>query len=686
MDHVEGGFDLKASDRSEGNNRDNTSREVVQGLGFEAAGVQENPSSSSFVVEAGDPSVDACLYSADVVCSDSEYVECEVYTPASEQEILFQYDPDAVAVFPSSDEGPGVTADGAGVAFPDRSYIPVGDGSQNSYDVRLAWLVMESGSYNFEGLRIPVRSNWNTELLAQLLMGYEDAAVVDFLRYGWPVDRDPGCPIPDSWCDNHKGARDYPDVIDEFVHDGIREGYISGPHDSSPFGGLFITSPLNSCSKRSSSQRRILMDLSWPHDGSSVNAGLSRSWYLGDPVELRYPTVKTMVERIKSLGRGCLMFKRDLSKSFYQLPLCPSAYRLIGFIWRGKFYFKKVMPMGLTTACLAMQRTTLAIRHILNCAGYFLCPYIDDLGGCEEQHKAHMAYQCLGRVLRDVGAKESPEKAVPPTTCMEFLGNNLNSEDLTISVTPERLQELDVQLSEWQERLFVSRRQLESIIGKLQFCCNCVRSGRLFLNRLLNFLRRMERGPKYRVPTQARADLLWWKWYLPEFPSCSLMWLEQFQEPDAVVASDACLIGAGAVWFQGEQFYRCSFPDSIKDGSSICVLELWALILTLKVWHSELRNKAVVVNCDNQAVVELINSGRARDLKMQQGLREVCYLAATGGFEIFASHILGVDNRIPDLLSRWDLGHQYRQQFRDLKLGFTRRPVRRSLFEFSHPW
>lgn len=597
------------------------------------------------------PSSDLCIAFSEEVCGNTEYIECGEYTPSSDREILFQYDPEAAEMLADEFLEKGAVSQVRLKGCPSQVE------SSDDPDVRLAMLVISSNQYNFEGLQIPVGSNWNTELLEQLLVGYDDREVVTFLKYGWPVDRDHTIPIPDTWCGNHRGALDFPETIDEFIQDGLENGYISGPYDVSPFGNDFVTSPLNTRSKRSTNQRRILMDLSW-----------------------------TMIKRIKKLGRGCLMFKRDLSKSFYQLPLCPSSYRLIGFIWRGKFYFKKVMPMGLTTACLAMQRTTLAIRYILNSMGYFLCPYVDDLGGCEKPDIAWRAYLSLGRVLRDVGARESPEKAVQPTTNMEFLGNNLNSRDLTISVTSSRLSELGQQLEEWHGRRHASRQQLESIIGKLQFCCNCVRSGRLFLNRLLNFLRQMKRGPRYRIPLQAHADLQWWRVYLPQFPSSSLMWFEQFQDPDAIVASDACLEGAGGVWFLGKQFYRCTFPDVIKEGANICYLELWAIILMLKIWHTDLKNKAVVINCDNMAVVELINSGRARDVQMQQGLREVCFLAATGHFELFASHISGKTNRIPDLLSRWTMGEQYRRQFRELNLGFNRRTVRRSLFEYSHPW
>lgn len=341
--------------------------------------------------------------------------------------------------------------------------------------------------------------------------------------------------------------------------------------------------------------------------------------------------------------------------------------------------------MGLTSACYIMQRITLAFRYMHNMFGFYLCNYVDDLVGSEKEYDTAVdAYNTLGVMFDYLGVQESPEKAVPPTTEMEFLGNLLNSVHMMISVTPDRLQELERELEEWSVTINVTRRQLESIIGKLQFVCNCIRAGRLFLNRLLNFLRGTIRGRQYTMPLQAKKDIEWWRKALEKFPGTSLMWFESFEIPDAIIATDSSLQGAGGVC--GKQFYRIKYPLTFAQGCSIVHLELWALIIGIKIWLEQLKNKKVVVHCDNQAVAQLINSGRARDQILQQGLREVCYLAAVGEFEILAQFIPGVDNRLPDFLSRWSMGNQFRTAFRAAAPGFTRRPVRGSLLHYSHTW
>lgn len=618
---------------------------------------------------------------------DMDYWEHTDYAPVSEFEILFQYDPESVCGDRTL-EGEDLKVENNGDS------CLQGNEAANAQDINNARVVRATGKFNFQEARVPVKTKWNLELFEQLLTGYHDAQVVEFARYGWPVDRDDRVPLPKGTTRNHKGATDYPEAVNEHITRELELGALAGPFDDVPLEN-FVSSPINSRPKRNSDKKRIIMDLSWEPGGPSVNAGISKDRYLGEEVRLRYPTVRTLIKRIKELvHRGeeqILMYKRDWARAFSQLMLDPGCYHYIGFYWQGKYYFSKVVPMGLVSACLACQRTTSAVRYIMNNMGYYLCNYIDDMVSAEWSSVAWDSFQALGRLFRDLRIDESHEKAVEPTTCMEFVGNLLNTSNFTISVTEERRVELRAELQIWMERLTATRRQLESLVGKLQFVCNCVRSGRLFLNRLLNFLRGMRVGITYKVPLEALRDIRWWNHTLEIFEGTSLMWLESFEEPDVVVAADACMEAAGGTYSPGgsgevREFYRCQFPEHIRRNAAIAFLELWALILMLKIWGPVLRGKKVVAHCDNEAVANLVNSGRAREKNMQDGLREVCFLAAQWDFEIICRYLPGVQNRIPDLLSRWNKGEQHRRQFRQLVKGANRKAVRNSLFYYSHDW
>jgi hypothetical protein len=85
----------------------------------------------------------------------------------------------------------------------------------------------------------------------------------------------------------------------------------------------------------------------------------------------------------------------------------------------------------------------------------------------------------------------------------------------------------------------------------------------------------------------------------------------------------------------------------------------------LKAWGSNFSGKKIIINCDNLVTVRVINTGASRNKFLQSCLREICFIAAINNFDIKCRHISGSENRIPDLLSRWDLHVKFEQKFLD---------------------
>ena len=172
---------------------------------------------------------------------------------------------------------------------------------------------------------------------------------------------------------------------------------------------------------------------------------------------------------------------------------------------------------------------------------------------------------------------------------MEFLGNLVNSLEMTISVTPEKRAELNTELMKWVQKKHTSRRELESLIGKLQFAGNCVRPGRLFVSRLLKLLKGMKRNRTYQVTKMAQKDIRWWLQYMKHYSGVSILWMDHVPTPDRILASDACLPAAGGNI--NDQVFVVKLPKHIRHNSQIVHLEGWPLIITLKVWGPKLKGK-----------------------------------------------------------------------------------------------
>ena len=369
------------------------------------------------------------------------------------------------------------------------------------------------GVPNFLGARVAVPTSLNVSLWRSLLSEYSDPEVCEFLEFGWPINFDysrRGVLLSREFR-NHTGALDFPAAVDSYLSTELMFGSVCGPFARNPFSvGHMAVSPLNSVPKPDSDERRFILDLSWPA-GSSVNDGISKDFYLGQPVTLRYPTVDDIAERIVQFGSGCLLYKRDLKRAYRQLPVDPYDYPLLGYSWRDQLYFDVHLPMGLRSAAMACQRVTNAVCFMLSQYGCDVLSYLDDFMGVSAPPTAFQHYALCGSLLAALGLQESSHKACPPSTQMTCLGVLFDTVALTMSVTPERLNQLqDELLPMWLAKKSATKTELQSLIGKLSFVSKCVRPGRLFLTRILDTLRSLRRNHhRIKLTAEFRKDIHW---------------------------------------------------------------------------------------------------------------------------------------------------------------------------------
>ena len=145
-----------------------------------------------------------------------------------------------------------------------------------------------------------------------------------------------------------------------------------------------------------------------------------------------------------------------------------------------------------------------------------------------------------------------------------------------------------------------------------------------------------------------------------------------------------------AVGGRKREYFHEPFPEFITSDPFLHInaFELLTIVVALRLWGASLKGQRIRINCDNQVSVRVMTTGRSRDPFLQACLREICFLAAIHELEIRAVHLAGVTNRLPDLLSRWDLSERVRAEFRNRTshLVTSRCHVSKSMFKFSHTW
>jgi hypothetical protein len=78
--------------------------------------------------------------------------------------------------------------------------------------------------------------------------------------------------------------------------------------------------------------------------------------------------------------------------------------------------------------------------------------------------------------------------------------------------------------------------------------------------------------------------------------------------------TDARLLGLGGVFHDNgcTKMFHCAIPAS-WSGHHICIYELLAIFIGLRVWGPILQDKRLLLQCDNSSSVILINTGRCHD-------------------------------------------------------------------------
>ena len=182
-----------------------------------------------------------------------------------------------------------------------------------------------------------------------------------------------------------------------------------------------------------------------------------------------------------------------------------------------------------------------------------LVVYLDDfLVMAESRDACAEALSVLIQLLRKLGFAIHWGKVVDPTMKITFLGIDLDSITMSLWLPSDKLIMLKQELQGFLFQKQATRRQLQSIAGRLSWAAGVVKGGRVFLRRLFNQIRMLRHNAHRTILTgEVRKDLLWWSHFLETFNGKSVI-LDEV--PIEAVFTDACDEAAGGV-FGRDWFY-----------------------------------------------------------------------------------------------------------------------------------
>ena len=117
----------------------------------------------------------------------------------------------------------------------------------------------------------------------------------------FPLGFNRQCPLKND-NKNHTSAVEHPEDINAYLAEERELGAIVGPFTEHPIENAHF-SPFMTWFKPNSSNRQVIIDLSWPK-GFSVNDGVEKDAYMGSEFRLTFPTLDDLTQRLVKLGKG----------------------------------------------------------------------------------------------------------------------------------------------------------------------------------------------------------------------------------------------------------------------------------------------------------------------------------------------------------------------------------------------
>jgi len=451
-----------------------------------------------------------------------------------------------------------------------------------------------------------------------------------------------------------QSAAEQPEVLSVKLKRELSEGRIAGPFSTPPFP-VFICSPLGVVPKKAPGEYRIIHlihHLSYP-EGSSVNDFIPDA-----QSSVKYATIADAIALIKQIGRGCFMAKTDIKSAFRIIPINPSDYNLLGMTWNKQYFFDKTLPMGCSSSCAIFEKFSTALEWIaltkIKVSG--VLHILDDfLFIAASAQKCQLDLNNFMQLCTNVGVPIAHEKTEGPFTCIQFAGITLDSIKMEARLPEDKLAKCRALLNEFNTRKKVTLRELQSLIGLLNFTTSVVLPGRAFLRRLIDLTKGIRRPHhRIRLTKACRQDMSTWLSFLKDYNGCTFFMHERWTESEPLVLfTDAAgSKGYGAI-FQSHWFYG-EWPNDWKK-LNITFLELFPIAIALRVWGFRMSNHCVSLFTDNAALVDIINKQTSKHPLVMILVRDLVLTSLRHNIIFRAAHVRGVANTRADLLSRFQL-------------------------------
>lgn len=354
---------------------------------------------------------------------------------------------------------------------------------------------------------------------------------------------------------------------------------------------------------------------------------------------------------LELMSEGCYMASIDLSDAYYSVPIHPDHRQYLRFVWKGDLYQFVGMPNGLACAPRIFTKLMVPVFTCLREQNMICFNYLDDSFIMDyDFESSENTTLTLASLLQSLGFFVHPQKSVfHPSTHIEFLGFILDSEQMTVTLTDEKVTKFEKFANYLLHKKQPRIRECARMVGLMTAYSAGIDYGNAHIKnieKVKNFYLQKNVGDfekRMRLNNSARNDIYWWLNNITSFRKI------RYDSPTQDIYSDASNQGWGAHDENQETGGRWSTPEQIFH---INVLELKAIYFGLKtLWNGS--SEILRVFTDNTTALAYVNKkGGIRSQECNDVAKEIWAFCEENNLMITAQHIPGVDNVLADFRSR----------------------------------
>jgi len=154
--------------------------------------------------------------------------------------------------------------------------------------------------------------------------------------------------------------------------------------------------------------------------------------------------VDHLASLVTSVGRGALLVKADIKEAYRIIPVHPHDQHLLGIRWNDSYYIDRMLPFGLRSAPKIFSAVADGLQWIMVQKGItHLLHYLDDfILVADSVDQAMSQKSTLISNFHRLGVPLELSKLEGPSTCLTFLGIEVDTEALLLRLPEDKLAKL----------------------------------------------------------------------------------------------------------------------------------------------------------------------------------------------------------------------------------------------------